>query len=158
MHGNTNVKQDKSVRLDVLRDLLNSNLDHFLHKSLPPEYRPRQVILVYNFTVYSTNTHSVLSFHLRPSLPSCFFPHVFKKIAYTTQPLRIPTVHPLRHHIAILNLITLKLVCTAGNTVFQLFNFPHRPVVPSVTEVQEFTAILPSRNTNIHSHFKHLML
>jgi len=96
----------------------------------------------------------ILSFHLRPGLPGGFFPQVFKQIVYTSQPLRIP----LRHHIAILDLTNLTMVRTAGNTISQLFNFPHRPVVLSVAEVQEFPATLPSRNTNIHSQFMHLIL
>jgi hypothetical protein len=100
----------------------------------------------------------ILSFHLLPSLPSGVFSEVFKQIVYISQPLRIPMVHPQRHHIAILDLTNLTMVRMAGNTILQLFNFPHRPVVPSVTDVQEFPATLPSRNTNIHSHFKHLML
>lgn len=133
-------------------------MDHFVHKSPPPEFCLRQVILVYNFTIYSTNAHFNIVLPSTTKSPKRVFPSSVQTNVYTSQALRIPMVLPLRHHIAILDLTNLTMVRKAGNTKLQLFNFPHRPVLPSVTEVQEFPAIRPSPSTKIHSHFMHLML
>jgi len=73
MHGNMNVKY-KSVHPDALRVLWNSNFDHFVHKSPPPEYCLRQVILIYNFKIYSTNVHFNIVLQSTTKSPKLVFP------------------------------------------------------------------------------------